>query len=54
MEEIVGTFKEKELQKTIQKDIIVEKVIKRESDKLYKWKGYDCSFSSSIEKKDVI
>ena len=35
-------FYEKELQKTNQKEFIVEKEIKRKSDKLYvKWKGYD-------------
>ena len=39
-EEIVGTFYEKELQKTNQKEFRFEKVIKRKSDKLYvKWKG---------------
>ena len=41
-EEIIGTFYEKELQKTYQKEIRIEKVIKRKGDKLYvKWKGYD-------------
>ena len=39
-EEIVGTFYEKELQKTNQKEFWVEKVIKGKGDKLYvKWKG---------------
>ena len=38
-EEIVGTFYEKELQKTSQKEFRVKKVIKRKGDKLYvKWK----------------
>ena len=50
--EIVGTFYEKELQKTNQKVFRVEKVIKRKGDKLYvKWKGYDSSFNSWIDKK---
>ena len=41
-EEIIGTFYEKELQKTNQKEFRIEKVIKRKGDKLYvKWKGYD-------------
>ena len=32
----------------------VEKVIKRKGDKLYvKWKGYDNSFKSWIDKKDI-
>ena len=46
-EESVGTFYEKELQKTNQKDFRVKKVIKRKGDKLYvKRKGYDNSFNS--------
>ena len=46
-EEIIGTFYEKELQKTNQKEFRIEKVIKRKGDKLYvKWKGYDNSFNS--------
>ena len=54
-EEIVGTFYEKELQKTNQKEFRVEKVIKRKGDKLYvKWKGYDSSFNSWIDKKDIV
>ena len=51
-EEIIGTFYEKELQKTNQKEFRIEKVIKRKGDKLYvKWKGYDNSFNSWIDKK---
>ena len=54
-EEIIGTFYEKELQKTNQKEFRIEKVIKRKGDKLYvKWKGYDSSFNSWINKKDLI
>ena len=34
-EEIIGTFYEKELQKTNQKEFRIEKVIKRKGDKLY-------------------
>ena len=44
----------KELQKTNQKELRVEKVIKRNGDKLYlKWKGYDNSFNSWIDKKNT-
>ena len=51
-EEIVGTFYEKELQKTNQKQFRVEKVIKRKGDKLYvKWKDCDSYFNSWIDKK---
>ena len=54
-EEIAGTFYENELQKTNQKEFRVEKVIKRKGDKLYvKWKGYDNSFNSWINKNDII
>ena len=53
-EEIIGTFYEKELQKTNQQEFRIEKVIKRKGDKLYvKWKGYDSSFNSWIDKKDL-
>ena len=39
-EEIIGTFYEKELQKTNQEELIIEKVIKKKGDKMYaKWKG---------------
>ena len=54
-EEIVGTFYEKELQKTNPIECRVEKVINRKWDKLHiKWKGYDSSFNSWIDKKDMI
>ena len=50
--EIVGTFYKKELQKTNQKEIRVEKVIKRKGDEVYvKWKGCDSSFNSWVDKK---
>ena len=53
--EIIGTFCEKELQKTNQQEFRIEKVIKKKGDKLYvKWKGYDSSFNSWIDKKDLI
>ena len=52
-EEIIGTFYEKELQKTNQKEFRTEKVIKRKVDKLYvKWKGYSSLFNSWIDKKN--
>ena len=54
-EEMVGTFFEKELQKTNQKEIRIEKVIKRKGNKLYvKWKGYKNSFNSWIVEKDIV
>ena len=54
-EENGGTFYEKELQKTIQEECRVEKVIKRKGDKPYvKCKNYNSSFRSWIDKKDII
>ena len=53
-EPITGSFYEKELQKTSQEKFRIEKVIKRKGDKLYvKWKGYNNSFNSWIDKKDL-
>ena len=54
-EKIIGTFYEKELQKTNQQEFRIEKVIKKKGDKLYvKWKGYNNSFNSWIDKKDLV
>ena len=54
-EEIKGSFYEKELQKTNQKEFRIEKVIKRKENKLYvKWRRHNDSFNSWINKKDLI
>ena len=54
-EEITGSFYEKELQKTNQKEFRIEKVLKRKGDKLnVKWIGYNNSFNSWISKNDLI
>ena len=54
-EEIIGTFYEKELQKTNQQEFRIEKIIKRKGDKLYvNWKGYDSLLNSRIDKKDLV
>ena len=54
-EEIIGTFYEKALQNTNQEKFSLEKVIKKKSDKLYvKWKGYDNSFNTWVDKKDAM
>ena len=51
-EEIIGTFYKKVFQKTNQIEFRAGKVIKTKGDKLYvKWKGYDNSFNSWIDKK---
>ena len=53
--EIIGTFYEKELQKINQEEFRIEKVIRRKGDKLYvKWKGYDNSFNSWIDKANLV
>ena len=54
-EKITANFYEKELQKTSQEEFRIEKVLKRKGDKFYvKWKGYDNSFNSWIDKKDLV
>ena len=52
--EITGTFYEQELQKTQQQELRIEKGLRKKGDKLYvKWKGYDDSYNSWIDKKDL-
>ena len=54
-EQIIGICYEKELQKTNQEKFRTDKINKRKGDKLYvKWKGYDSSFNSWIDKKGII
>ena len=54
-EEVIGTFSENELQRTNQKEFRIEKVLKKKGGKLYvKWKGYDNSFNSWIDKKEIV
>ena len=49
------TFYGKELPKTNQKEFRIEKIIKKKGDKIYvKWKGYDNSFNSLIDEKDLV
>ena len=53
-EEITGTFYEKELQETKKKEFRIEKITKRKGDNLLvKWKRYDDSFNSCINKKTL-
>ena len=52
---ITGSFYEEKLQKNSQEKFRIEKVVKRKGDKLYvKQKGYDSSFNSCINKKNLI
>ena len=49
-EEIIGTFYEKELQKTNQEEFRIKKVIRRKGDKIYvKWKGCENSIAGLIK-----
>ena len=54
-EEIVESFYEKELHKTNKKKFRIEKLIKKKGDKLYvKWKRYNNSFNSWIDKNEIV
>ena len=51
-EEIIGTFFEKELQKTNQQEFRIEKVIRKKGNKSYvKWKGYIVHLIAGVIKK---
>ena len=45
----------KNSKRLIKKKFRIEKVLKRQGDQLYvKWKGYDHSFNSWINKKNIL
>ena len=45
----------KNCKRLIKKNFRIEKIVKRKGNKLYvKWKGYDNSFNSWIDKKDLV
>ena len=51
---LLERFMKKKLGRTNQKEVRIEKVIKRKGDKLYvKWKVYNNSFNSWIDKKYI-
>ena len=52
-EPIPGSFYEKELQKTSQEKFRIKKVLKKGNKLHVKWKGFDDSFNSWIDKKDL-
>ena len=55
VEEITGSFSENKLWKTNQEKFRIGKKHKRKGDKLYvKWKGYDNSFNSWVDKMDLV
>ena len=48
-------MKKKLLKTTNQREFRIEKVIKKKGNKPYvKWKGYDNSFNSWIDKNDLV
>ena len=52
-EKLLERFTKKQFQKTNQK-FRIEKVIKRKGNKLYvKWKGYNISFNSWVDKSEI-
>ena len=54
-EEIIGSFYEKELQKTNQEEFRIENVAKRKGNKIYvKCKGYNNSFNSWIDQANLV
>ena len=49
------SFYKKELHKTNKKELRIKKILKTKGNKLnVKWKGYNNSFDSWIDKKDLI
>ena len=52
---LLERLRNKNCRKKIKKEFRIEKVIKRKGDKLYvKWKGYNNSLNSWINKKDPV
>ena len=55
VERLLEVFFERELKKTNQNEFRIEQIIKRKGNTLYvKWKGYDNSFNSWINKKNLV
>ena len=52
---LLERFTKTNSKKTNQKELRIEKVIKRKGGKLYvKWKGFDTLFNRWIDKKDIV
>ena len=53
--EFLELFTKSNCKEKNQKEFRVEEVIQRKGDKLHvKWKGYDSSFNSWIDEKDIV
>ena len=54
MKKLLEVFMKRNCKKLVKKNIRIEKITKRKGDKFYvKWKGYDNSFNSWIDKKTM-
>ena len=52
---LLESFTKKSCKKQTKKEFRVEKVIRRKGDQFFvKWKGYDNSFNSWIDKKEIV
>ena len=52
---LLEQFAKMNYKKTNKKEFTIGKLIKRKGDKLYvKWKGYNSSFNSWIDKKEIV
>ena len=55
VKKLLEHFMKKNHKKTNQQGFTIEKVIKRNGNKLYvKWKGYDNSFNGWIDENDLV
>ena len=55
LKKLLEDFMKKNCKKTNQKELKIEKLRKKEGNKLYvKWKGCDSSFIRWIDKKDLV
>ena len=54
VKKLLERFTRKELQKINQREFRIEKVISGKGKLHVKWKGYDNSFNSWIDKKDIV
>ena len=55
VQKLLEVFIKKNCKKTNEEEFKIEKVLKIKGDKLFvKWKGYNNSFNSWINKKDLI
>ena len=54
VKKLLERFTRKELQKINQREFRIEKVISGKGKLHAKWKGYDNSFNSWIDKKDIV